>query len=161
MMNYIAMLAVALFATAPSPGDMPPLGGWMSAPTGIPIPSPAAGGRQAAPPIRLVLVDSLPHDEARALVIRAGTGISRVLVTEQTTPSDLAIALAVLKRSHRETPARSRGEMRAFIRSVPERDTASTARAATHLARLGAQAPSMVDGVGMVRNILLAGHPDS
>jgi hypothetical protein len=109
-----------------------------------------------APPIRVALVDALDKDGARAIVVRrtGGRSVDLILVTEATTPSDLAIAIAVLLRHRASSPARERGEVRAYIPAVPVRESRGAAVAAAELSRLKRQLPEPLEGIGVVRSIL-------
>jgi hypothetical protein len=114
------------------------------------------------PPFRVVLVQQLDHASARAVVIRSGPGRvgDVILVTVETTPSDMARAVLVLMRARTAPPRATRGsEMRAYVEPSPNRDTPNVRFASRELERLKASRPRPVMGYGRVRSIVSLVQP--
>jgi hypothetical protein len=115
------------------------------------------------PPVRVVLVPTLDRPDAKALIVRAGEGrpLDIVYVTSRTSPSELAQAIAVLVRARERSGARGRGEARAYIGAVQDRDTPNTRFADDVLRRLMTTKERPVKGHGQARYVIVPIVPHS
>lgn len=107
----------------------------------------------------IALVPTLERSDTRALIVREPDARPQnyILVTEQTTPADLAKAIALLQRARRVTGDVLARGMRAHITPADPgqgRGSANLSRAAADLRRLPAADPYLVPGFGELPGLI-------
>jgi len=118
---------------------------------------PAEGYAQEQAPVRVVLVQTLDKDDAKAMVVRAGSGqsLDAIFVTAATTPTELARAFTVLLRARERGRPRDGGEVRAYIGASANRNTPNTRYSDTALKRVRAAPERPLMRHGNVRYIIV------
>jgi hypothetical protein len=113
----------------------------------------------------LLRVNDLGNPTARAVVIRRPAGAFTqdiILVSDATSASDLAKAVAALMFSRRTRGSKLKGEIRANVIAEPSRNARRThdeQLAAQDLARLGSARVVDVDGIGRGPGVAITPAP--
>lgn len=107
-------------------------------------------------PIRIALVSDLGNPDARALLVRRGPGraMDLIVVDENSTPADLAKAVAILLRFRNSPTTKPTGEIRAFVSPANNYDSPDIEFARQELARLRNATVQPVMGFGNVPSII-------